>query len=172
MRQTTGVPPTQPGKRPKAAAAVKTKGISAGAGKGTPGKGHNVPDRLSLDNQPTIEEKFDGDLRRASDTECGFEIEDGFQRFNASNDAFARAQWDERVRTEKGIQWFKSMFMHGIGVRGAEGYERKDFAIRNAAWVGANLLIERNLANDRHEGFLDDLTQMRRCLPAQGNPAR
>ncbi|HUT51691.1 MAG TPA: reductive dehalogenase [Alphaproteobacteria bacterium] len=165
MRQTTGVRPTQPGKRAKATPDAKAKGAAAGARKGAPGEGHNVPDRLSLDNQPKIEEKFDGELRRTSDPDCGFEIEDGFQRFNACNDAFARAQWDERVRTERGIQWFKGMFMHGIGVRGAEGYQRKDFAIRNAAWVGANLLIERNLANDRHEGFLDDLTQFAPTAP-------
>ena len=46
---------------------------------------------------------------------------------------------------------------NGLGVRDVEGYRAKDFAIRNAAWVGANLLIERNLANERHDGFLDDL---------------
>jgi len=45
-----------------------------------------------------------------------------------------------------------------LGVRKTEGYRAKDFAIRNAAWVGANLLIERNLKEDRHEGFLDDLS--------------
>ena len=139
MRQTTGVRPTRPG---KSASAAKSSTAKDGR-PGLPGKGHNVPDRLSLENQPTIEEKFDGELHRASDAECGFEIKEGFQRFNACNDAFARAQWDERVRTERGIDWFKSMFMHGIGVRSAEGYQRKDFAIRNAAWVGANLLIER-----------------------------
>jgi reductive dehalogenase len=154
MRQTTGVRPTRPGEAGKAEAAAKE----------VPGPGHNTQ-ALSIDNQPTIEEKFDGEIRRAGDAACGFEIEDGFQRFNACNDTFARAQWDAGVTSERAKQWFRSMFMFGIGVRDTEGYRRKDFAIRNAAWVGANLLIERSLRNDRHEGFLDDLTQYAPTAP-------
>ena len=118
----------------------------------------NVPPRLSVDNQPTLEENFDGELARPYDEDCGFEIEENFQRFNACNDTFARAQWDENVRSEKAINWFKSMFTQGLGVRKTEGYTAKDFAARNAAWVGANLLIERKLREDRHDGFLDDLS--------------
>ncbi len=124
----------------------------------TASAGSNKPPRLSVDNQPTPEEIFHGPKHQPYDEACGFVVEEGFQRFNAANDAFARAQWDGRVRNEKAIAWFKSMFMHGIGVRNTEGYRAKDFAARNAAWVGANLLIERKLKEDRHEGFLDDLT--------------
>ena len=120
--------------------------------------GSNRPPRLSVDNQPTPEDVFHGPTHRDSDAACGFVIEEGFRRFNAANDTFARAQWDERVRSEKAIKWFKSMFTHGIGVRNTEGYRAKDFAARNAAWVGANLLIERKLKDDRHDGFLDDLS--------------
>lgn len=118
----------------------------------------NTPPKLSVDNPPTLEEQYDGELKRPYDEACGFEVEENFQRFNACNDTFARAQWDERVRTPKAIQWFKSMFTQGLGVKKTEGYRAKDFAIRNAAWVGANLLIERRLKEDRHDGFLDDLT--------------
>ena len=118
----------------------------------------NLPEPLSVDNQPTPEELYHGPRHLPSDEACGFEIEEGFQRFNACNDTFARAQWDSRVRSDKAIKWFKSIFTHGLGVRGAEGYRNKDFALRNAAWVGANMLIERKLKEDRHEGFLDDLT--------------
>jgi hypothetical protein len=122
----------------------------------------NLPEPLSLDNPPTPEELYHGPKHKDYDETCGFEIEEDFQRFNACNDTFARAQWDERVRSDKAIQWFKSMFTHGLGVREATGYQNKDFALRNAAWVGANLLIERRLKDDRHDGFLDDLTRMRR----------
>ena len=118
----------------------------------------NLPEPLSAANQPTLEERFAGALHRPDDAECGFEIEPGFQRFNACNDTFARVQWDETVRSEKGLNWFKSMFTHGLGVRKTEGYRTKDFAMRNAAWVGANLLIERRLKEERHDGFLDELT--------------
>ncbi len=121
-------------------------------------RGRNIPQPLSTNNQPTLEDQFDGPKRRAYDEDCGFVIEENFQRFNACNDVFSRAQWDEGVRSEKGINWFKSMFTQGLGVRNTEGYRAKDFALRNAAWVGSNLLIERNLANERHDGFLDDLT--------------
>ena len=119
--------------------------------------GSNLPRRLTVDDQPSLETDYAGDRHRDSDETCGFVIESDFQRFNGANDTFARAQWDQRVRSDKAIQWFKSMFTNGLGVRDVEGYRAKDFAIRNAAWVGANLLIERNLANERHDGFLDDL---------------
>lgn len=117
----------------------------------------NMPEPLSAENPPTLEARFDGPLHRPDDAECGFEIEPAFQRFNACNDTFARAQWDETVRSEKALDWFRSMFTHGLGVRKTEGYRTKDFAMRNAAWVGANLLIERRLKDERHDGFLDDL---------------
>ena len=119
--------------------------------------GSNLSHRLTVDDQPSLETDYAGDRHRDSDETCGFVIESDFQRFNGANDTFARAQWDQRVRSDKAIQWFKSMFTNGLGVRDVEGYRAKDFAIRNAAWFGANLLIERNLANERHDGFLDDL---------------
>ena len=118
----------------------------------------NVPEPLSAANPPTLEARFAGALHRSDDAECGFEIGPEFQRFNACNDTFARVQWDETVRSEKGLNWFKSMFTHGLGVRKTEGYRTKDFAMRNAAWVGANLLIERRLKEERHDGFLDELS--------------
>lgn len=119
----------------------------------------NAPKALSAENQPTDEGPYEGERTRPGDAACGFEVLDDFVRFNGCNDTFARAQWDESVRSKKAIAWFKSQFMHGIGVREAEGYRNKDFAVRNAAWVGANLLIERNLKRERHEGFLDEFTE-------------
>jgi epoxyqueuosine reductase len=149
MRQSTDTTPTRPGKnRPPKSAKANAKAAAR----------PNMPAPLSVDNPPTPEAVYHGPKHQPDDRACGFEIEDGFRRFNACNDTFARAQWDARVRSDKAIAWFKSMFMHGIGVRDTEGYRRRDFAVRNAAWVGANLLIERSLHEERHEGFLDDLT--------------
>ena len=117
--------------------------------------GKTSSDALSADNPPTIEKQFDGALHRPYDDACGFEIEADFQRFNGCNDTFCRAQWDETVRTKKALDWFRAVFTPGLGVRNVEGFRTKDFAMRNASWVGANLLVERRLEDNRHEGFLD-----------------
>ena len=119
----------------------------------------NSPIELSLDNQPSREGPYQGAKHRAYDRAAGFEVLDEFERFNGCNDTFARAQWDARVRSKKALDWFKSMFKHDLGVRDVEGFRRKDFAIRNAGWVGANLVIERSLAHERHDGFLDEIRE-------------
>jgi len=128
----------------------------------------NSPIELSLNNQPTGEGPYQGVKHRAYDQAAGFEVLEDFERFNACNDTFARAQWDERVRSKKAIDWFKSMFRHDLGIRDVEGYRRKDFAIRNAGWVGANLVMERSLNHERHDGFLDDI---REYLPSAKDKA-
>jgi reductive dehalogenase len=116
-----------------------------------------APNRLTTQNQPTSEGPFrlKGEVRRASDAECGFEVLDEFERFNQANDIYSRAQWDDRIRSKKAIDWFKGMFVPGLGVRKAEGYGVKDFALRNAGWMGTNLVIQRSLAEDRVDAFGD-----------------
>lgn len=116
-----------------------------------------APDRLTVDKQPVTEGPFrqKGDVRRPSDAECGFEVLDEFERFNQCNDIYSRAQWDERVRTKKAIDWFKGMFVPGLGVKKSEGYGVKDFALRNAGWMGTNLVIQRSLDHDRVDAFGD-----------------
>lgn len=128
----------------------------------------NAPAELSLDHPPTREGPYAGEKHKPSDKACGFAIEETFERFNACNDTFARAQWDPRVRSKKALDWFRSMFRHDIGIRDVEGFRRKDFALRNAGWVGANLMMERSLDQQRHDGFLDDI---REYLPTAGDKA-
>ena len=119
--------------------------------------GATAPQRLTLDNPPKSEGPFrlKGEVRRPKDAACGFEVLDEFERFNQANDIYSRAQWDPRIRSKKAIDWFKGMFVPGIGVRKAEGYGVKDFALRNAGWMGTNLVIQRSLAQDRVDGFGD-----------------
>jgi epoxyqueuosine reductase len=116
-----------------------------------------APNRLTVEKQPVTEGPYRlrGDVRRASDADCGFEVFDEFERFNQCNDIYSRAQWDERVRTKKAIDWFKSLFQTGLGVKKTDGYGVKDFALRNAGWMGTNLVIQRSLDQDRVDAFGD-----------------
>lgn len=116
-----------------------------------------APNRLTVEKPPLTEGPFrlKGEVRRPTDAECGFEVLDTFERFNQCNDIYSRAQWDERVRSKKAIDWFKGMFMPGLGVKKSEGYGIKDFALRNAGWMGTNLVIQRSLDQDRVDGFGD-----------------
>ncbi|HEY7611003.1 MAG TPA: reductive dehalogenase [Alphaproteobacteria bacterium] len=116
-----------------------------------------APNRLTLENQPVNEGPFrlKGAHRRPDDAQCGFEVLDDFERFNQANDIYSRAQWDQRIRSKKAIDWFKGMFLPGLGARKAEGYGVKDFALRNAGWMGTNLVIQRSLAEDRVDAFGD-----------------
>src|SRR5687768_12369313 len=118
---------------------------------------YSHPKRLTVDNQPHTEGPYrlKGAHQRPSDAECGFEVLDEFERFHQANDIYCRAQWDKRIRTPKAIDWFKGMFTPGLGVRKAEGYGVKDFALRNAGWMGTNLVIQRSLDQDRVDAFGD-----------------
>lgn len=116
--------------------------------------------KLSESQQPTQEgiysvTKLPGDL------DAGIEVTPDFERFNACNAVFARAQWDVRIRTPKAIDYFKSMVGYMPKVRQAEGYHQKDFAVRNASWVLANLTVDRRFGENRHDGFLDTITEYR-----------
>ena len=117
----------------------------------------DMPERLTVDRQPRSEGPYrhKAPVRHPKDAACGFEVEDGFERFNQANDIYTRGQWDSRIRSEKVLNWFKGMFRTGLGARNAEGYSVRDFALRNAGWMGTNLVIQRSLAQDRVDGFGD-----------------
>jgi reductive dehalogenase len=114
-------------------------------------------DRLTVDNPPSAEGPWRerGPVIGPNDAACGFEVTEGFERFNQSNDIYTRGQWDARIRSEKVLNWFRGMFRTGLGARNAEGYSVRDFALRNAGWMGANLTIQRSLHLGRVDGFLD-----------------
>ncbi|MDB5228756.1 MAG: 4Fe-4S dicluster protein [Bacteroidota bacterium] len=112
--------------------------------------------KLSIEQQPTQEGAYpqgEGNIEKNSD----FEITGDFQRFNACNDIFARAQWDPRIHTAKAMNWFYSMLGLKVKYKSTDGYTQKDYALRNAGWVVANLMMERSAHLNRHDGFLDDI---------------
>ncbi|MBK6631592.1 MAG: hypothetical protein IPG33_11475 [Betaproteobacteria bacterium] len=117
----------------------------------------SATDRLTVENQPTSEGAYrlKGELHHSKDQACGFELTENFERFNQANDIYTRGQWDARIRSDKVINWFKGMFRPGLGARKAEGYSVRDFALRNAGWMGANLTIQRSLKQGRVDAFLD-----------------
>jgi len=126
-------------------------------------------ERLTQERQPSSEGPYrlQGEPRHAKDAACGFEVLDTFERFNQSNDIYTRGQWDSRIRSEKVLNWFKGMFKPGLGARNADGYSVRDFALRNAGWMGANLTIQRSLHQGRVDGFLDPIRPYSEPSPEQ-----
>ncbi len=94
----------------------------------------------------------------ASDEDAGFELTSAFQRFSQRNDIFSRSFWDDSVPRE---QFYDSYRKPLEEWRHVDGYQQKDFALRNAGWHVADLFAERLEHEDRREGFLDYLTAHR-----------
>lgn len=88
----------------------------------------------------------------ASDRVLGIEVTDEFEPFDQMNDMFTRAFWDPAVKTKDTDAFFGSYRMEAAPRRG-EGFQQKDFALRNAAWSVSDIISNR--ANDRgmREGF-------------------
>ena len=96
------------------------------------------------------------------DAITGFEVTEDFRRFNQKYDIFNRAIWDEEVRSERSRRFFESYFTDLAQFRKVEGFQHRDYALRNAAWYIADFtsdLLE--MTNDRKEGFLDTYTMFR-----------
>lgn len=111
--------------------------------------------KLTTENQPSTENTFASKVA-ANDKFVGFEVTDDFQPFNACNDVFARAQWDPKIHSAKAMNWFYAMLGLNVKYKSTDGYTQKDYALRNAGWVMANLMMERSASQNRHDGFLDD----------------
>ncbi|HRG88502.1 MAG TPA: hypothetical protein PLW44_05740, partial [Chitinophagales bacterium] len=108
--------------------------------------------KLDDHNQPTEETTYDG-AKSPLDTGTGINTQEGFRRFNAANTVFSRAQWDPSYRTGKCLDYIKSLIGFPQKVRPSDGYRQRDFAVRNASWVMANLMMERSLPEKKHDGF-------------------
>ena len=96
------------------------------------------------------------------DDKTGFEVSSEFERFNQKYDMFNRAVWDEDVRSARSQSFFESYFTDLAKFRKVEGFQHRDYALRNAAWYIADFtsdLLE--LSGDRKEGFLDSYTMFR-----------
>ncbi len=84
-----------------------------------------------------------------------------FRRFSAVNDVFNRSWWDPTVRSDKTERFYESYRRPLEEWRNARGFQRRDYALRNAAWHGADIFAELKEDEDRREGFLDPLTVLR-----------
>ena len=112
---------------------------------------------LSVENQPVHEGPYSGPKHDPRDKDCGFVILDNFERFNKNNDIYNRGRWDRRIQSDKVLNWFRAMYRPDVVARDVDGYTAKDFALKLAGWVGTNLMIERNLKNNRVDGYQDDI---------------
>lgn len=96
------------------------------------------------------------------DALTGFEVTADFERFNQKYDMFNRAVWDDEVRSERANKFFESYFTDLAQFRKVEGFQHRDYALRNAAWYIADFTADLlELSGDRKEGFLDSYTMFR-----------
>ena len=96
------------------------------------------------------------------DALTGFEITADFERFNQKYDMFNRAVWDETVRSDRSRKFFESYFTDLAQFRKVEGFQHRDYALRNAAWYIADFTADLlESSGDRKEGFLDTYTMFR-----------
>jgi epoxyqueuosine reductase QueG len=92
------------------------------------------------------------DNRRPGDAAAGIEVTGEFQRFSQRNDIFTRAMWDENIRSRHTDGFFASYRMAAAPRRG-DGFTRRDFALRNAAWLISDVMTNRFADQGRREGF-------------------
>lgn len=89
---------------------------------------------------------------RASDAAARIETSAEFAPFSQRNDMFMRSWWDESVKSPETAAFFES-YRTGADPRAGEGFNQRDFALRNASWTVADDYADRNAAKGRREGF-------------------
>ena len=89
---------------------------------------------------------------REIDKIVGFELTENFERFDQMNDIFTRAFWDDGVKSRDTEAFFNS-YRSGFVAKRAEGFNQKDFALRNASWLISDLISNRGAASGIREGF-------------------
>ncbi len=89
------------------------------------------------------------------DDKTGFSVDDNFQPFEQKLDMFCRTQWDEEVASDKSDRFFQGYSMPFARTRSSDGFDQRDYALRNASWHVTNVLRDLNKDNDRKEGFFD-----------------
>jgi len=100
--------------------------------------------------------------RKPIDALTGFEVNERFERLSQKLDIFNRSAWDDTVRSEKVIQFFRSYFTDLAEFKAVDGFRHRDFALRNASWYIADFTADLfETSRDRKEGFLDFFTLLR-----------
>jgi reductive dehalogenase len=123
----------------------------------TPGPGHNnPPDTATLDAL------------------AGIQTTPEFTRFRQRNDIFTRAFWDDKVRSKQTDGFFASYRIDATPRKG-DGFQQKDFALRNAAWLVSDIVSNRGGAEGVREGFQAPIRPDTPVAPVQvaiDDPAR
>ena len=97
----------------------------------------------------------------ASDEEARFVVGPDFRRFSQKDDVFCRSFWDPSVRSHRSDMFYETYRTPKMKWRGADGFRRRDYALRNASWHVTDVFAELHEAADRREGFLDPYTAVR-----------
>jgi reductive dehalogenase len=105
--------------------------------------------------------ELDGPVHFVADEAAGFEVFEDFERFSQKNDVFCRAFWDPSVRTEKTDAFYQTYRKPLEHFRTVDGFQHRDYSLRNAAWHVPDVFAELKEAEDRREGFLDDYSVLR-----------
>jgi reductive dehalogenase len=89
------------------------------------------------------------------------QITSNFARFHQRDDIFCRAWWDPSIRSPDTESFFKASRDEATARRG-EGFQQRDFALRNASWAVSDDYANRNFdPHDLREGYFDPLAQTR-----------
>ncbi|MEQ8696282.1 MAG: reductive dehalogenase [Bauldia litoralis] len=94
------------------------------------------------------------------DRAAGIEVTDAFERFDQRDDIYSRALWDDEIRSKAASDFYKTHRM--MMPRRGDGFRHRDYALRNAGWVGALTFSERGAATQIREGFQDPFVS---CYP-------
>ncbi len=110
--------------------------------------------------------------KKPIDDLTGFEISEDFEPFHQRYDVFSRANWDDRVKSEKAMEFWAAYIMPHARARKADGYSQRDYALRNAAWHFTKAFATLKSGSEgRNEGFNDTFTLHGPGWPEKFDPA-
>lgn len=101
---------------------------------------------------------------RDGDAEAGIEVTEDFAPFAQRDDIFTRAFWDAGIRSKRTDAFFASYRMEAAPRRG-DGFQQRDFALRNAAWLISDIVSDRSAASGTREGFQAPIRSDRPIAP-------
>lgn len=106
-----------------------------------------------MDGRATTSTAPDVTVRSSEDRAAGIEVTADFVRFDQRDDIYSRALWDPAIRSKATSDFYKTHRM--MMPRRGDGFRHRDYALRNAGWVGALTFAERGAPKQVREGFQD-----------------
>ncbi len=110
---------------------------------------------MSSITTPKTDTRIPLEMYEEADKQAGFEVLEGFRRFEQKDDVFRRSWWDSTIRNEKTERFYNTYREPLENWRSADGFSQKDYALRNAAWHVSDVFTELKVSEDRREGFSD-----------------